>query len=124
MITQKNVNQMIEDYIKRSKAVALTIEDVRRDMAFPGSLTYITDNGFIVLQIIDNAVNVIHCYIKPGNTTLLDEFINIASKTAKQFNCLGVFFLTFRPKGFERVLAPHGYKPVGVTFWKGVDSDE
>jgi hypothetical protein len=85
----------------------------------PPSLTYIDESGFIVMQIIDDLLHVVHCYSKPG-VDKFPFFIEMAENAAKQFNCSAVTFITRRPKGFAKVMIPKGYKEIGVMFGKEV----
>ena len=72
-------------------------------------------------MIIDgDELHVVHCYVVPGEKQLFKDFINIAEITARQFNCRVVVFSTMRPKGFNKLLGPEGYKPVATVFGKEI----
>jgi hypothetical protein len=111
------MNNMIEDFIKRSKC-RYSVEQVKEDLN--NGFRLITDKGFLSMTIDGDELHVVHAYVVPGEAQLFQDFIKIAEITARQFNCRVVIFSTMRPKGFSKLLGPHGYKPVATVFGKEV----
>lgn len=108
--------ELIEDYIKRSKVPLITTEKVLSDMQ--QGMTFVDKDGFLVINRNDNELYVAHCYAKPGNKKLFRIFINITDELARHFKCRAILFATMRPKGFNEVLNPFGYKPTNYVVFR------
>ncbi|MEM5795994.1 MAG: hypothetical protein AAGU23_06945 [Bacillota bacterium] len=111
------MDELIQDFIKRSKC-RYNVEQVKQDMENGFSL--VVDKGFLNMTIDGDELHVVHAYVVPGETRLFKDFIKIAEITARQFNCRVIIFSTMRPKGFSKLLSPHGYKQVATVFGKEV----
>ncbi|WP_434132194.1 hypothetical protein KIAC18_003979 [Sporomusa sphaeroides] len=113
-----NLDTMISDYIKRARFEHCTADMVKKDIA--EGISIVTDDGFLVMNIFDNELHVVHCYAKPAAQTLFKDFVTITDLTAKRFGCKVILFTTRRPKAFEKVLGPQGYSPYAIVFAKQV----
>lgn len=112
------LDTMIFDYIKRARFEHCTVDMVKKDIT--EGISIVTDDGFLVMNIFDNELHVIHCYTKLSAPTLFKDFVTITDLTAKRFGCKVILFTTRRAKAFEKVLGPQGYNPYAIVFAKPV----
>lgn len=112
------LDTMIPDYIKRCKFHHYTIDMIKKDIA--EGISIVTDDGFLVMNIFDNELHVVHTYAKPTAKTLFKDFLTIIDLTAKRFGCKVILFVTRREKAFDKLLGPQGYKPYATMFGRDV----
>lgn len=117
---------IINDYINRAE-YPMTPEEVLDDMqmAQKAGVLFVDPDGFLVLGFsrvprpeIPTDLFVVHGYVRPGNKTLVQKWIDITKATAEYYNCRAILFTTMRPKGFERLLKKYDCRPIPATIFK------
>lgn len=111
MMDEEKMNEMINDFIKRSKT-RYGPQQILATMA--RCHTLVVEDGFLVLDVYQDECHVIFMYIRPGKN-LLPLFELVTEEVARLHGCKVIRFISRRTPA---AIARHrpGYRPNAILY--------